>query len=407
MNSSPSTREKRRHIIGEFTDAYNEIALYYVMTGDMEKAVEFGEKYVSMSLGIANSYDSLASIYLIGGKLEDALASWKKAIDKDPNFYLSYESLVHLCALKEDFPAAMNWIDRLLERNLGHGIKAEAFGLRAFLELWLGRFQQSLADFDRAAEFARAVGNVHLAWYTEYYKAAAYCEMGNYEVSKKFYQAAYDSSEKVAGGQTALTKQELAYNLAWNDLMLGRLDTAKLRLEEIKAPLPGMMASFSWRIPGDELFKKKIDYLYEFLKSEIAIGEGRADLESLRRTFADSPDFISPESALGLGIMAGMEFLHFPPPLVKDILARAYVQKGELDKAIAVYERMITFDTKSKDRRWIHPLTHYRLAKAYDQAGRKDKARASYKKFLEFWKDADPGRPEVEDAQKRLAALSR
>lgn len=93
--------------------------------------------------------------------------------------------------------------------------------------------------------------------------------------------------------------------------------------------------------------------------------------------------------------------------MVKDFLARAYVLKGELDRAIAVYERMVTFDPKSKDRRLIHPLAHYRLAKVYEQAGRKNKAKASYKKFLEFWKNADSGRPEVEDARTRLSELSK
>jgi hypothetical protein len=53
---------------------------------------------------------------------------------------------------------------------------------------------------------------------------------------------------------------------------------------------------------------------------------------------------------------------------------------------------MITFDPKSKDRRWIHPLVHYRPAELYDQTGQEEKTKASYRKFLKFWNDAAPGR---------------
>jgi hypothetical protein len=35
------------------------------------------------------------------------------------------------------------------------------------------------------------------------------------------------------------------------------------------------------------------------------------------------------------------------------------------------------------------------------------KAIENYKKFLTFWKDADPGIPEVEDARKRVAGLKK
>jgi len=47
--------------------------------------------------------------------------------------------------------------------------------------------------------------------------------------------------------------------------------------------------------------------------------------------------------------------IFYNQPLVKDILARAYLKKGNIDKAIAEYERLIHFNPASKDRRLMYP----------------------------------------------------
>jgi tetratricopeptide (TPR) repeat protein len=86
-------------------------------------------------------------------------------------------------------------------------------------------------------------------------------------------------------------------------------------------------------------------------------------------------------------------------------LARAYVQKGDLDSAIAEYERITHFDPTSKDRRLIHPLHRYELAKLFEKKGMREKAVAQYEKFLSLWKNADADRPEPKDARARLARL--
>jgi tetratricopeptide (TPR) repeat protein len=92
-------------------------------------------------------------------------------------------------------------------------------------------------------------------------------------------------------------------------------------------------------------------------------------------------------------------------PPVHDFLARAYKQNGDLNKAIAEYERLITFAPESRDRRLIHPKYHLELAKLYEEKKWNGKAIEHYAKFLELWKDADPGTAEVEDARNRLAGL--
>ncbi|MFZ2053863.1 MAG: tetratricopeptide repeat protein [Candidatus Aminicenantales bacterium] len=90
---------------------------------------------------------------------------------------------------------------------------------------------------------------------------------------------------------------------------------------------------------------------------------------------------------------------------IKDILARAYWKKGDLDKAISEYVRLTTIDLNSQVRYLIHPLYHYRLGRIYEEKGATAKAAAEYEKFLEGWKDADATHPELPDAKKRLDAL--
>ncbi|MCK5408278.1 MAG: bacterial transcriptional activator domain-containing protein, partial [Candidatus Krumholzibacteria bacterium] len=92
-------------------------------------------------------------------------------------------------------------------------------------------------------------------------------------------------------------------------------------------------------------------------------------------------------------------------PFEQDVLARCYENLGLADKAIAEYERLVTFDPKSKDRRWVFPRYHYRLARLYDSSGRTTDAVRQYEKFLTICKDADEGYPDITDAKQRLASL--
>jgi tetratricopeptide (TPR) repeat protein len=90
-------------------------------------------------------------------------------------------------------------------------------------------------------------------------------------------------------------------------------------------------------------------------------------------------------------------------PLIKDVLARAYLLKGDVERAILEYEGHVAFQPASGDRRLVHPMLHYRLAKLYQEQGRLDLAGAQYERVLSIWKNAQV--PEVADARERLEAL--
>jgi tetratricopeptide (TPR) repeat protein len=92
-------------------------------------------------------------------------------------------------------------------------------------------------------------------------------------------------------------------------------------------------------------------------------------------------------------------------PFLKDVLARAYWKKGDLERAAVEYRKLMTVDPSNQVRYLIHPLYHYRLGRVLEEKGDKAGAAAEYRKFLEYWKDADSTFPEPADARKRLAAL--
>jgi len=90
---------------------------------------------------------------------------------------------------------------------------------------------------------------------------------------------------------------------------------------------------------------------------------------------------------------------------VLESLAFAYLMSGDLEKAIAKYEHLVSrkqFGWEAQEY-WIR--AHYQLGKIHEEKGEIEKAIQYYQRFLDIWKDADPGLPEVEDAKKRLAGL--
>ena len=137
-------------------------------------------------------------------------------------------------------------------------------------------------------------------------------------------------------------------------------------------------------------------FYIKFLSAELALKAGSP--EKAIAAFKEETSYLPELYNIDIMVIYNL-------PSMKDILARAYEQKGDIDGAIAAYERLITFDPESPPRQLIHPKYHYRLAKLYEQKGWKGKAIEHYEKFLDLWKDADSGLPEVADARERLAGL--
>jgi tetratricopeptide (TPR) repeat protein len=174
--------------------------------------------------------------------------------------------------------------------------------------------------------------------------------------------------------------------LALINLKEGKIGSARSQLKKIDVALSEMPQWEEAQLNrGYSLFRAELLYAEDSIQDAIAVMEGMKPLEI---------PHMNPPQLVSLNL-----------PILQDILPRLYVEIGDLDSAINEYERLITFDPASTDRRWAHPLYFYRIAKLYEKKGWEGKAIEQYQKFLSLWKNADLGHPEVEDAKKRLAGL--
>ncbi len=371
-------------------EAINDLGVYYRYQGDFEKALELNKKYASVSPDEGDPIDSLANLYFREGRVDEAIAKFKEALSVRPGFVWSTMALHYISALKQDYSEAGRLLDQLIA-----GMKdypAGAFFARlpkGFLWAWLGSMEKASSELDKVTDAAERLGNAEMKALVNEIKAWSYYDRGELELSRnsfknpeEFYANNYPMyGYWLSGGKTYKAHPSFFNGLL--DLKHGRIDSAKSRLEEMRSLLP----------------KPKIDrdFDYNYLRGEILLAEGKP--QEAISVLKKAP----PKILFSLSNSTSMVIYNFP--FLKDALARAYEQNGEIDKAVAEYERLTAFYPKSRGPFLIHPKYYYRLAKLYEKKGMAARARENFKRFLDLWKDADAGLPEVADAKKRLAAL--
>jgi non-specific serine/threonine protein kinase len=374
----------------EFGWSLNELAYMYTDVEDFEKAEEYFERYAKASPGDANPIDSMGELCFRMGRLDCAITHYREALSLKPDFYYAHWEIAYVSALMEDYGDAIEWIDRFISNAPSFGTRLEGLRWKSFYLMWLGCFKHAL---DETKEITRlAEDEPSELWQVEAARLTGWILFGQGKhegARQRFHEcaAAIDAHPEgfvptvtsySSGSLDQVRQLRAGYDaaLALIDIVEGDLESARSRLALAQPLVPDFA----------DLVRAELSLAEGSLENAITIGERSG-----------------PWAIPYMSDTEGMFAYNLPP--VRDALARTYARSGELFKAITEYERLLTVDQTTKDRRLVHPMYHFRLAELYEQKNWTDKARAQYAGFLSVWKDADEGHQDLDRARLRLAAL--
>jgi eukaryotic-like serine/threonine-protein kinase len=368
----------------KFGPALNWLAYSYIYKKDFDRALGYFQKYAAISPGDANPYDSMGELYFNVGKLDQAIEKYEEAIKIKPDFGAQLR-IAYCYALKEDYAEAMRWIDHFIPVAPSEGMKAYAHEFRGFYSSIQGRLGQALSEFDKAADLFRSIQNFSFFSIMFRRKAWVCYDWGKNDSCREYFQAYHDyrSQNKI---------QSEIFNRALYQCYLGLLDIRNNQLGDAQSKLAEVKFLIEKSTNPEETRAMQESYL--LFSAEILLAQGMTD-EAISEFQRMQP------APLNLSVPITIIVRNLP--YRDDFVGRAYERKGETDKAIAEYERLL--DPKNIGNDLVHPLTRFRLANLYEKKRELAKAIEQYEKALEIWKDADKGLPYVEEARTRLAAL--
>jgi serine/threonine protein kinase/tetratricopeptide (TPR) repeat protein len=383
-----------------YSEALGALAYSYLYAGDFEKARLYFDKYASAAPDDPNAFDSMGELYFLWGRFDDAIAEYEKAMKLRPDFG-SQGRIAYLYAFKEEYAKGLKWIDQDISSASNKAAEYEGCFFKGWCQAARGNTDESIKDLSHALGMFDSLGSP--ASFVEAYSARfalswVHCLRGEFDLSRQDITKSMERVPKTFKVRQKYAPFEVHYNIFASiiDIKQGNIETARNRLKETRTLLRTVEEVGGRWVMG--LWKETAANECALLDSEMLLAEGSSD--GAIRVGEMAPPMGRPRQT------AAECLFFYNSPVERDVVARAYQKKGELDKAISEYERLVAVDSTRTDRRLIPPIFHYRLARLYEQKGRVKEAVEQYQKFLSIMSEADICLKELADARARVASLT-
>jgi len=360
----------------EYGPVINELAYLYSEIGNYKKSMEYLQLYASVSPGDANPFDTMALVYLRFGKLDEALDMYKEALDVKPDFP-SAIPMAYVYALKENYDQTCQLINRWASNN-----DAPFVGpwLNGFIYYWLGNTTKSLVELEKCKQFTSMTAITVTNWL----KIWIYMMRGDYSKGREQFKQ-YVDLIKAKGDP--FFKIGPAFFSGYMNLLQSQIDSASYNLVQMHTLISKL----------DLKSQKYWKYCHNLLYANILLARDSLN-KAIEVYEAAEPKYIN-------WLFPWTFMYHSTTSVLKFRLVDAYLNLGNLDKALTFCQSLINPDSLIKFESLIYPPVHYRLAKLYEETGLHAESIKEYERFINLWQRADINTKDLADAKKRLAGL--
>jgi tetratricopeptide (TPR) repeat protein len=363
---------------------HNEYGYDLLRAGRFPEGLRELETYARLNPDEPNPQDSLAEAYLITGQPEKAIEKFSRVLEIDPNFGPSYSGRAWALAALGRYDEALADRAALPDVTNPFFSPATLLYVDAFVLSRLGRYVEAEQKAQQGIELATTQGDLPTVGTFEFLSSALAVEREHYSEAIEHVRRAEQSIPELTVPANITTARQLAH------LFKG---VAEARLGNLEAARTHAKAHAEIYDPSDE----RENWRYQTLQGEIALASG--DWAGAESAFLDA----EPEFKMWFNAGSPIPSLVVNNLLLRDGLARVKKAQGDLAGAIEIYRRLLTPDMSSKWTAMLEPRYVLEVARLLDESGDKDGARKEYERFLEFWKDADEGLPELEEARDYVA----